>query len=112
MDEPAGADGASSAVELLHESRERGPALARTSLPIALWTLLSRVTGFARIAVTAAVLGPTYLGNTFQAVNSLPNTIVYQLLMGSLFVSLLVPSLVPHADAGRPQVVERIIGAF
>jgi putative peptidoglycan lipid II flippase len=98
--------------EPLGESAERGSALGRTSLSIALWTLVSRVTGFARIAVTAAVLGPTYLGNTFQAVNSLPNTIVYQLLMGSLFVSLLVPSLVPHADAGRPQAVERVVGAF
>jgi putative peptidoglycan lipid II flippase len=98
--------------EAFDESAERRSALARTSLSIALWTLVSRVTGFARIAVTAAVLGPTYLGNTFQAVNSLPNTIVYQLLMGSLFVSLLVPALVPHADAGRPQVVERVVGSF
>jgi putative peptidoglycan lipid II flippase len=108
----AGDDEPACSVEILDEPPDHGSALARTSLSIALWTLVSRVTGFARIAVTAAVLGPTYFGNTFQAVNSLPNTIVYQLLMGSLFVSLLVPSLVPHADAGRPQAVERLVGAF
>jgi putative peptidoglycan lipid II flippase len=110
--EPAQGEQAPEMVQTMDGAAEGGSALARTSLSIALWTLLSRGTGFIRIAVTAAVLGPTYLSNTFQAVNSLPNTIVYQLLMGSLFVSLLVPALVPHADAGRPQVVERVVGAF
>ncbi|HLL68099.1 MAG TPA: lipid II flippase MurJ [Micromonosporaceae bacterium] len=87
-------------------------AVARNSMSMAVWTLVSRVTGFGRIAVTGAVLGPTFLGNTFQAVNSLPNMIVYQLLLGSLFVSLLVPSLVPHVDAGDRRGVERVAGAF
>lgn len=87
-------------------------SVARSSLSIAGWTLVSRLTGFARVAVLAAVLGPTYLGNTFQAVNSLPNLIAYQLLMGSLFVSLLVPALVGHIDAGDARGAERLAGAF
>ena len=86
--------------------------VARNSMSVAFWVLVSRVTGFARIAIIAAVLGPTYLGNTFQAMNQLPNLIIYDLLMGSLFVSLLVPSLVPHVDARDPRGVERVAGAF
>jgi putative peptidoglycan lipid II flippase len=87
-------------------------AVARNSMSVAFWVLVSRVTGFARIATIAAVLGPTYLGNTFQAINQLPNLIIYDLLMGSLFVSLLVPSLVRHVDARDPRGVERVAGAF
>jgi putative peptidoglycan lipid II flippase len=86
--------------------------VARNSMAVASWVLVSRVTGFARIATIAAVLGPTYLGNTFQAINQLPNLIIYNLLMGSLFVSLLVPSLVRHVDARDPRGVERVAGAL
>ena len=68
-------------------------SVPRNSITVSAWTLVSRVTGFARVAVIAAVLGPTYFGNTFQAINQLPNLIIYGLLMGSLFSSLLVPSL-------------------
>ena len=50
--------------------------------------------GLVRLVFVAAILGATYLGNTYQAINALPNLIYYQLLAGSLFVSLLVPPLV------------------
>jgi putative peptidoglycan lipid II flippase len=80
------------------------------SLTVAVWTLVSRVTGFGRVAVTAAVLGPTYLGNTFQATNSLPNIIYYGLLAGSLVSSLLVPALVGHIDGGDRRACERVAG--
>jgi putative peptidoglycan lipid II flippase len=89
----------------------RDTSLARNSMSVARWTLLSRVTGFARAAAVAAVLGPTYLGNTFQAANTLPN-ITFELLTGSLLASLLVPALVSHVDARRTQDVERVAGGF
>jgi putative peptidoglycan lipid II flippase len=87
-------------------------AVARNSMSVSAWVLVSRITGFCRVAVIAAVLGPTYLGNTFQAINQLPNLIMYELLLGSLFVSLLVPSLVRHVDEGDTAGVERLAGAF
>ena len=90
---------------------ERDTSLARNSMSVARWTLLSRVTGFARAVAVAAVLGPTYLGNTFQAANTLPN-ITFELLTGSLLGSLLVPALVSHVDARRARDVERVAGGF
>ena len=92
------------------------PELARPtgavgdSVVVASWTLVSRITGFVRVAVTAAVLGPTFLGNTYQATNMLPNIIYYGLLAGSLVSSLLVPALVGHIDARDRAACERLAG--
>ena len=72
---------------------------------------VSRISGFVRIAVVAAVLGPTYLGNIFQATSSLP-MLGYAALTGSLFSSLLVPGLVRRIDAGDPEAVRRLAGNF
>lgn len=85
--------------------------IARGSMAGASWTLVSRVSGFARIAVIAAVLGPTYLGNTFQATNLFPN-IVFYLLTGSLFANLLVPPLMRHLDGGDRARAERMARGF
>jgi len=87
-------------------------SVPRNSITVSAWTLVSRVTGFARVAVIAAALGPTYFGNTFQAINQLPNLAFYGLLMGSLFSSLLVPSLVRQLDAHDRDGLERVAGAF
>ena len=51
------------------------------------------------MVVVAAVLGPTYLGNVFQASNNLPN-LVYMALIGALISSLLVPPLIRLVDEG------------
>jgi putative peptidoglycan lipid II flippase len=85
--------------------------LAGRSLTVAGWTAVSRVTGFGRVVVVAAVLGPTYLGNVYQATNTLPN-MTFAILLGSLFVTLLVPPLVRSIDRGDPQATERLAGAF
>jgi putative peptidoglycan lipid II flippase len=91
---------------------DRGPSeIAGASVAGASWTLVSRVTGFGRVAVLAAVLGPTYLGNTFQATNLFPN-IVFYLLTGSLFANLLVPPLMQHIDSGDRQRTERLARGF
>jgi putative peptidoglycan lipid II flippase len=75
------------------------------------WTAASRITGFGRVVVVAAVLGPTYLGNVFQASNNLPN-LVYMALIGALISSLLVPPLVRLVDEGDRAATERLAGAF
>jgi len=82
------------------------------SLTVAAWTMLSRVTGLVRVAVVGAVLGPTYLGNTYQFTNSLPNLIYYGFLAGGLFSSLLAPALVRHIDVGDRRASERVAGGF
>ncbi len=95
-------------------AQDRGPdagTFARNSLSVVVWTAASRLSGFLRIAAVAAVLGPTYLGNVFQATNNLP-MIAYAALTGSLFSSLLVPPLVRHVDSGDRKAAARLAGAF
>jgi putative peptidoglycan lipid II flippase len=92
-------------IALAHPRGAVGDSLVASS-----WTSVSRMTGFVRVAVTAAVLGPTYFGNTYQATNALPNIVYYGLLAGSLMSSLLVPALVVHIDCGRRAACERVAG--
>ncbi|MDH5289339.1 MAG: glycosyltransferase, partial [Acidimicrobiia bacterium] len=54
-----------------------------------------------------AVLGPTFFGNLFVAANTLPN-LVFELVIGSVVVSLLVPPLVAHLDRDDPVAARRI----
>ncbi len=79
---------------------ETEATVARNSATVAIWTLVSRLTGFARVFFIAAVLGPTHFGNLFQLANQLP-WVVYELAAGSLLASLLVPSLVREEQFGR-----------
>jgi putative peptidoglycan lipid II flippase len=85
--------------------------LGKASLSMAGWTLVSRVSGFARAATAAAVLGPTYLGNTYLALNLVPN-LAFELLTGSLFATLLVPSLVRALGSADERAAERVAGGF
>ncbi len=86
-------------------------SVSHDSATIAAWTLVSRVSGLGRVIAIAAVLGPTYLGNTFQAVNVLPN-LTYELLTGSLIAPLLIPSLVAHIDGDDAEAARRVASAF
>ncbi len=85
--------------------------VAANSLSGATWTTVSRITGFGRVVTIAAVLGPTYFGNIFQATNLVPN-LTYEFLTGALFASLLVPSLVGHIDSDDAEAGERLAGGF
>lgn len=85
---------------------------AHDSLLVAAGTALSRTTGVVRVLMVGAVLGPTWLGNAYQVTNSLPNLIYYGFLAGSLVSSLLVPLLVRHLGAGRPDRAAAICGGF
>jgi putative peptidoglycan lipid II flippase len=82
------------------------------SLAGSLWTTISRLSGLAETIAVGVVLGATYLGNSYQSINSLPNIMYYQLLAGSLFASLLVPPLVRHVDAGDTETAHRLAGGF
>ena len=89
-----------------------GAAAAGDSISVAVWTLVSRITGVVRFAAIGAVLGPTFFGNTYQFTNSLPNQIYYGLLGGSLFSSLLVPALIRHIDTGDRAASQRVASGF
>jgi putative peptidoglycan lipid II flippase len=87
-------------------------AVLTDSLAGSLATLVSRASGMVETIAVGAVLGATYLGNTYQAVNALPNIVYYQLLAGSLFASLLVPPLVRHVDDGDHRAAAELAGGF
>jgi putative peptidoglycan lipid II flippase len=95
-----------------HGTLTSGEGAVRDSVTVGTWTAVSRGTGVLRVLLLAAVLGPTYLGNTYQLTNALPNLVFYGFLGGSLFASLLVPSLVGYLDLGSRRDVERVTGAF
>jgi len=88
-----------------------GRSVAQNSLQIARWTLVSRFTGLARVAVIGAVLGPTFFGNLYQSANLLPY-LTYQFLTGTIFTALLVPPFVRALDRGGRTAAERLAGGF
>lgn len=63
---------------------------------MALGTLASRGTGFLRTAVIASVLGVYGVGTAYNVANTTPN-IVYELLLGGILTSVVVPLLVRAA---------------
>jgi len=67
-------------------------------------TAVSRVLGFGRVLVIAAVLGTTDLGNTFSASNSVSN-VLFDLLAAGALSAVLVPAFVELLD-GRGKAGE------
>jgi putative peptidoglycan lipid II flippase len=65
---------------------------------MALGTLASRGTGFLRTAVIAAAIGSGLLGDAYNVANTTPN-ILYDLLLGGVLTSVVVPLLVQAAGA-------------
>jgi putative peptidoglycan lipid II flippase len=63
---------------------------------MAVGTIASRGTGFLRTAVIASVLGVGAVGDAFNLANTAPN-IVYELLLGGVLTSVVVPLLVRAA---------------
>ncbi len=78
--------------------------MQRSSLLMALGTVVSRATGVIRQVLQAAALGTGLLATTYNTANAVPMSI-YTLLIGGALNSVLVPQLVraraEHADGGR-----------
>ncbi|QNG39141.1 murein biosynthesis integral membrane protein MurJ [Geodermatophilaceae bacterium NBWT11] len=88
----------------LREGRPGGSrGILRAAGTMAVASLVSRITGLLRTIVLAAVLGVALVNDTYTTVNTLPN-IVYELLIGGVLTSVIVPLLVraqeKDADGG------------
>jgi putative peptidoglycan lipid II flippase len=70
---------------------------------------VSRAFGALRMVVIAAVLGTTYLGNAFQASNSVSN-ILFELLAAGALSAVLVPSFVDAFGRGETRRAEELAG--
>lgn len=72
---------------------EPAPSLGRSSSLMAIASLVSRVTGFLRQIVLVSVLGLGLVNSSYTIANTLPN-IIYELLIGGVLSSVLIPLLV------------------
>lgn len=88
---------------------ESDAQLARATAAMTALTAVSRITGFIRIAVVAAVLGTTFLGNTYQSANTIPN-ILFELLAAGALQAVLIPTLVDLIDSGRRADADYVAG--
>ncbi|HVL86181.1 MAG TPA: murein biosynthesis integral membrane protein MurJ [Pseudonocardia sp.] len=79
-------------------------SLGRSSSLMAIASLASRVTGFLRQIALVAVLGFGLVNSSYTVANTLPN-IVYELLLGGVLTSVMIPLLVraqtEDADGGE-----------
>jgi putative peptidoglycan lipid II flippase len=83
---------------------------ASSGAAIAAGTLVSRLTGFLRTIVIAAALG-RYLGDPYNVANTIPN-ILYDLLLGGVLSSIVLPLLVQAAhddDDGGEAYGQRLL---
>ncbi len=63
-------------------------------------TAISRLTGLARVIVVAAALGTTFLANTYQTANSIPN-LLFELVAAGVLTSVFVPTFIEYLVHGR-----------
>ena len=90
-----------------NEHPTRSQAVTRAAASMGGVTVVSRLTGFVRVLVIAAVLGTTYLGNTFQASNSVSN-ILFELLAAGALSAVLVPTFVKLIDGDDRAEADRL----
>ncbi len=86
-------------------------SVGRAAAGMGVAAAVSRALGGARVIVVAAVLGTSFLGNTFEASNTLP-TVVFELLAAGALSAVLVPSFVELFDRGDQREAERQAGGL
>jgi putative peptidoglycan lipid II flippase len=83
-----------------------GP-MAHAAARMGLATALSRLLGFVRVLVIAAVLGTTALGDTFQGANSISN-VLFELLAAGALSAVLIPTFTRLFDNREQAEAERL----
>ena len=82
--------------------------IVRSSIPVAVGTALSRLTGFARLAAMAYALGFDRLADSYNLANTTPN-IVYELLLGGVLSATLVPIFVDFRDKNDEEATSAVV---
>ena len=84
--------------------------LDRSTRHMAVVTALSRGSGFLRIVVFGSVFGKTFLANTYQNSNTIPNVLFELFALGAL-QAVLVPAMVRMVDRGDESESHHVAGA-
>jgi putative peptidoglycan lipid II flippase len=79
------------------QPKQGGGSLARATGSMAIATLVSRITGFLWKVILAVVVGLGAVNDSFTVANTLPN-MVFELLIGGVLASVVVPLLVRSQD--------------
>lgn len=82
----------------------------RAVASMAIATIASRVLGFVRIIVIAALLGTTALGNTFQSTNAISN-VLFDLLAAGALSAAIVPQMV-HAMSRSDKELKDLVSSL
>lgn len=106
MSRPPHAPHVSSGAALVQPGR-----LARDAIVVTACTFLSRLTGFARVLVAAAVLSTGLLGDTYHAANIVPN-LLFELVAGGVLQAVLLPTFVAARREGGDEQLGRTAGVL
>jgi putative peptidoglycan lipid II flippase len=79
------------------EAPAKAPSLAKASGRMAIASLISRITGFLWKLLLVAAIGQGIANDSFNVANTMPN-IIFELLMGGVLASVVVPLLVRSQD--------------
>ncbi|MGO9164738.1 MAG: murein biosynthesis integral membrane protein MurJ [Streptosporangiaceae bacterium] len=98
---PVGLDDTGAALAADSAAAETGSgSILRSSGVMAAGSLASRLSGFVRTMVQAYALGAAALADAYNNANTLPN-VVYNLMLGGILTSVIVPLLVNAAKRNR-----------
>src|SRR5919202_1314637 len=86
-------------------------AILRAVLSTSVATALSRVTGYARTMVMAAVLGTGIVANAYGVSNGIAN-LIYELFLGGILYSTFIPLLVERMTIHGEEDAQRLTNAL
>lgn len=85
--------------------------ILRTVLSISAASAFSRLTGYARTMVQAAVLGTGLVANAYAVSSLLPN-LIYGLFLGGIIYSIFIPILVERITSHGEEDARRLVNAL
>ena len=85
-----------------------GRGLLRANAVVAVGTLLSRLTGFARFALLVALVRDD-LADAYNVANNVPN-MIYELVLGGVLTATLIPLFTEQADSGDEEGTAAVVG--
>lgn len=89
----------------------RTQTLLGAAAGIAVVTVAARVVGFGRTAVLAQTVGASDVGDTYTAVNALPN-VLFEVAAGGALAAVAVPLVAAAVAAGDRSEVDRTVSAL